>query len=186
MSKLSSITVHGRFQPPLHINHWEYVWQGFELAEHVTILITNPFQDESFEVTASWRNSQASNPFSYDERVFMFKEFFKHKNISPAQYTLRPFNIKDDAAFAELDRLAPNLVNVYSEWSAKKVSLFESQGLKVIRLNQPKFSAVSGTSIRELIQNTKDASLLPELLINAGFMQEAIPGLLKILSRRSV
>jgi hypothetical protein len=47
MNKIPDVTVHGRFQPPLHINHWGYVREGFERAKHVTVLITNPFQDEA-------------------------------------------------------------------------------------------------------------------------------------------
>jgi nicotinamide mononucleotide adenylyltransferase len=41
MNKLPAITVHGRFQPPLHINHRNHAKQGFERAEHVTVLMTN-------------------------------------------------------------------------------------------------------------------------------------------------
>ena len=40
--KLPIITVHGRFQPPFHINHWKYISTAFDLAERVRILITNP------------------------------------------------------------------------------------------------------------------------------------------------
>ncbi len=185
MSQIPEITVHGRFQPPLHINHWEYVKKGFELAHHVTVLITNPFQDESFEVAASWRNDPENNPFTYDERTLMFTQFFTAIGISSDRYTFKPFNIKEDAAFAELDSTTPNLVNVYSEWSEKKVGAFENHGLKVIRLGQSKSKPVSGTLIREIIKTTEDISLLPQLLIAAGFMQQAVPGLMEILLARN-
>ncbi len=36
------ITVHGRFQPPLHRQHWEYIEKGFSIADRLTVLITNP------------------------------------------------------------------------------------------------------------------------------------------------
>jgi nicotinamide mononucleotide adenylyltransferase len=183
--KISAITVHGRFQPPLHINHWEYVKQGFERANHVTLLITNPFNDESFDAAASWRNDPENNPFTFEERVFMFSRFFAAMGIAGDRYDIRPFNIKDDTAFAELDPSVPNLVNVYSEWSAKKVEAFQEHGLQVIRLDQAKTKPVSGTKIRGIIKASDgDRIVLERQLVEAGFMQEAVSGLLEILDKK--
>lgn len=182
---MTRITVHGRFQPPLHVNHWAYIEQGFARAEHVTVLITNPFLNEDFEATASWRNDPMNNPFSYDERIAMFGDFFTAMGIEQERYTFKPFNIKDDAAFAELSPNVPNLVNVYSEWSAKKVEAFSRHGLEVIQLNMPKSKPVSGTIIREIIAKNTDLSVLPDRLVKAGFMPQAIPGLLAVLAKRS-
>ncbi len=184
MNKIPQITVHGRFQPPLHVNHWAYIEQGFERAEHVTILITNPFLDEAFEASASWRNDPTNNPFSYEERISMFKDFFTAMNIDSQRYTFKPFNIKDDSAFAELSSNVPNLVNVYSEWSAKKVEAFSEHGLEVIRLDMPKSKPVSGTIIRKIFSNNAGLSPLPDRLVEAGFMPQAVPGLLKVLAKR--
>jgi len=184
MSKIPEITVHGRFQPPLHINHWQYIKSGFDLANHVEVLITNPFQDEGYDAAASWRNDPANNPFSYEERIWMFGQFFTRMGISPEKYGFRPFNIKEDSSFAELNPKLPNLVNVYSEWSAKKVEAFESHGLSVIRLDQPKSRPVSGTLIRQIIFEDSDRAQLPNRLIDAGFMPEAVPGLLEVLDKR--
>jgi len=184
MSKIAAITVHGRFQPPLHVNHWAYVGQGFELADHVEVLITNPFQNEAFDAAASWRNEPESNPFSYDERIRMFAQFFTAMGIDKERYAFRPFNIKDDAAFVELDPAVPNLVNVYSEWSAKKVESFKEHGLQVIKLEQAKSRPVSGTLIREIIKNNTDRTELPSSLVEAGFMPEAVPGLMSVLAER--
>jgi len=185
MSKIPEITVHGRFQPPLHINHWEYVSQGFERADHVTLLITNPFQDEAFDAAASWRNDPENNPFSYDERAYMFTKFFTAMGIEADRYEIKPFNIKDDAAFAALNKEVPNLVNVYSEWSAKKVDAFKDHGLEVIQLDQPKSKPVSGTRIREIIKaSTGNMDVLKQRLIGEGFMPEAVPGLFEVLQRK--
>lgn len=186
MKKLPEITVHGRFQPPLHINHWEYVREGFARADLVTILITNPNLDESFDKSASWRNDPNNNPFDYDERVQMFCDFFEAKNILPEQYRFIPFNIKDDKSFTKLNKRVPNLVNVYSEWSAKKADAFRSHDLEVIQLNQPKLKPVSGTYVRRIITDTKDKSQLSSLLIEAGLMPEAVPGLMRVLSTRHI
>lgn len=185
MPKLSAITVHGRFQPPLHVNHWGYIKQGFEKANHVTLLITNPFNDESFDAAASWRNDPENNPFTFGERVRMFNDFFKVMDIGLERYTIRPFNIKDPEAFKTLDPGVPNMVNVYSEWSAKKVEAFEEAGLKVIRLDQPKAVPISGTQIREIIKSHTDTpDELGKKLITAGFMPEAVPGLLAVLKNK--
>ena len=112
---LPEITVHGRFQPPIHVNHWRYIKRGFNRARHVTLLITNPFQDEAYDAAASWRNDPTNNPFTYEERVQMFESLFTNLGIPASRYTIKPFNIKDPASFKELDPAVPNLVNVYSE-----------------------------------------------------------------------
>lgn len=183
--RMPEITVHGRFQPPLHINHWEYLSRGFELADHVTLLITNPFLDEAFDAAASWRNDPENNPFTYDERSVMFGKFFTAMGISSDRYVIKPFNIKDDSAFAGLNKEVPNLVNVYSEWSAKKVDAFKDHGLEVIQLDQPKSKPVSGTRIREIIKSSDSVNdELKTQLIREGFMAEAIPGLFEVLLKK--
>jgi nicotinamide mononucleotide adenylyltransferase len=185
MTNLPEITIHGRFQPPLHINHWKYAEQGFERAEHVTILITNPFQDEAFDAAASWRNDPENNPFSYDERVYMWGCFLTAMGIGPERYAVKPFNIKDTAAFAELDPKVPNLVNIYSEWSAKKEDTFKKHGLQVIALHQEKVRPVSGTLIRQIIkEHTGNEAELETKLVEAGFMAEAVPGLFTVLRQQ--
>lgn len=184
MNKIPSITVHGRFQPPLHANHWEYIRQGFDRAERVDVLITNPHLNEAFEESASWRNDPENNPFTYDERVSMFRDFFERMKIAENRYSFRPFDIKNEASFLELDAKVPNLVNVYSEWSSKKVDLFGSHGLSVVEMSQPKHRPVSGTIVRQIISDAADQSQLSKKLIDVGFVPEAIPGLLKVLSSR--
>ena len=183
MHRYTEVTVHGRFQPPLHVNHWNYIKHGFDIADHVTILITNPFHDESYEETASWRSDPENNPFTYDHRVQLFEKFFKEKSIPSDRFDFRPFNIQDPVAFAELDPSTPNIVNVYSDWSAKKVELFKEHNLEVIQLNQEKSQPVSGTLIRQIIkEHGNDPMILEMKLLKAGFMPEAIPGLLDFLS----
>ena len=184
MNKIPEITVHGRFQPPLHVNHWNYINEGFNQAEHVTILITNPYHDEIFEETAAWRNDPDSNPFTYDERVYMFGQFFTFMGISKDRYDFQPFNIKNDTAFGRLDKSVPNLVNIYSDWSSKKVALFREHGLPVIALKQASQKPVSGTMIRSIIKGTKPLEL-KQGLETAGFMPQAIPGLISVLETRA-
>lgn len=184
----ASITAHGRFQPPLHVNHWNYLSEAFKLAANVRLLITNPFpgqSPEAHDAAAAWRTQAASNPFSYEERAFMFHKFFENMGIRKNRYTIEPFEITDPASFSVLDSKTPNLVNVYSEWSAGKVQKFRDSGLTVLQLDQPKVVDVSGTQIREIITNHKgDLKGLGLKLISAGFMPEAIPGLIEVLQSR--
>ncbi len=184
MDKLPEATVHGRFQPPLHRNHWEYIKQGFLLANHVTVLITNPDLSEAFDETASWRNDPVNNPFTYSERVQMFGQFFSRMGIGVDTYSFRKFDIKNEASFSQLAPDVPNIVNVYSPWSAKKAATFLQHGLTVVRLEQPKLQPVSGTRIREIIMSNVSKPALPEELVSAGFMPEAVPGLLEVLASR--
>lgn len=183
------ITAHGRFQPPLHINHWNYLKEAFKLADHVRILITNPYPQaapEAHDDSASWRSQPTSNPFTYEERVFMYQQFFENMGIPKQRYSIEPFDITNPESFKVLDPAVPNLVNVYSEWSAGKVQKFKANGLTVLQLDQPKTVDVSGTQIREIITGFEgDVKDLSFQLIEAGFMPEAVPGLLEVLSKRS-
>jgi nicotinamide mononucleotide adenylyltransferase len=184
----TDITAHGRFQPPLHVNHWNYLKEAFRLAEHVRLLITNPYPHEapeSSDASASWRNKADSNPFTYDERVHMFGKFFTAMGINKERYSIEPFDITEPKSFSVLDKDVPNLVNVYSEWSAGKVKKFRNHGLIVLQLDQPKEINVSGTKIRELI-NTHDGDYmeLGKKLKEVGFMPEAVPGLVEVLEHR--
>ncbi len=180
--QLPAITVHGRFQPPIHVNHWNYIQEGFARAEHVTLLITNPYQDEAFDSAAAWRNDPENNPFSYDERKYMFECLLSRLGIDQSRYDIKPFNIKDPNSFTKLDPAVPNLVNVYSEWSEKKHALFIEHGLQAIRIEQSKTKPVSGTLLREIIANNEEP--LQELgrkLVAAGLIKAALPGLLAVL-----
>src|SRR3990167_6815947 len=95
MSKLPAITVHGSFQPPLHKNHWNYISHAFELADHVQILITNPYKDEAQITENPGRNSAERNPFTYEERIEMSGMFFEKKGIAATRYSFKPFKITD-------------------------------------------------------------------------------------------
>lgn len=185
MPRIPEITIHGRFQPVLHTNHWDYVAKGFELGDHVTVLITNPFNDESFESTAVWRNDPISNPFTFDERKYMFEEFLAAKGIPKDKYDIVPFNITDPASFKKLDKDVPNLVSVYSDWSTRKVTLFRDNGLKVIAYKQERPRMASGTDLRRIIREWCGSlgDLNKELVANR-LLPEAAPALIEIIKKR--
>lgn len=182
------ITAHGRFQPVLHVNHWNYLKEAFRLSEHVRLLITNPYPQEAPEAhddSAAWRSQSHNNPFTYEERVYMFEKFFEAMGIPKNRYSIEPFDITNMESFKVLDTDTPNLVNVYSDWSASKAEKFRASGLTVMQLDQPRVVETIGNIIRELIAtHSGDLADLEPKLIAAGFMPEAVPGLLDVLERR--
>ena len=184
-----SITAHGRFQPPLHQNHWNYLREAFRLGKHVRLLITNPYAEsvpEQFDERASWRSDIVNNPFSYEEREYMFTHFFDAMNIDPSRYTIEPFDITKADSFKKLHKSTPNLVNVYSAWSQGKAEKFRDGGLMVIQLDQPKVVDTSGTILRSIILKHRGSlDSLGKKLVKAGLMPEAVPALLEVIKRRN-
>ena len=179
--KHSRLSVHGRFQPVLHLNHWNYIKYAFDSAEHVTIYITNPDRDESHEETASWRSNPENNPFSYEQREAMFHAFFSAKGVKPNRYAIKPLNIKDPKSIASIDKHSPMVVNVYSDWSAKKVELFDAAGVSTVVIRQQKIDGISGTKIRKVL--AEDGEGQDEKLLQAGIMLEALDGLKAFVNR---
>lgn len=183
--KLPIITVHGRFQPPLHANHWLYVSNGFEIAQKVKILITNPYGSEKRTVVAEHRSKAENNPFTYRQRVKIFKSFFKKQGIPKNRFTFESFDILSKIEWdKKLKKSIPNLVCTYgSPWSAEKFKNFTKAGLPTIRYNMVRPSMVSGTNIREILSKKIPKSLKKKLLIHAGYMPEAIHGLFAVIKK---
>ena len=94
--KLPMVTVHGRFQPPLHINHWNYIAPAFEIAEKVRILITNPYRKSAVVKEAVHRGKKENNPFSYSQRVKIFIKYpatCQKLNLSNFLSSQRPVHV---------------------------------------------------------------------------------------------
>lgn len=183
--KIPAITVHGRFQPPLHINHANYVLDAFERAEKVTILITNPYTSEKAVAESSHRNRLENNPFNCEERVKIFEGYFKQKGISPDRYEFRPFDITNESSWTQtLDRSVPNLVNIYGEWSKTKAERFTDAGYEVITTNNPKEVSVSGSDIREIIQEDIPEDEKRKKLAEKGYAPEALDSLFEVLKSK--
>ena len=183
--KLPVVTVHGRFQPPLHINHWNYVSPAFDLADKVTILITNPNLDESDVKETNHRNKKENNPFTYEQRVKIFQKFFEAMRIPAKRYEFKPFKITSDADWDKiLSKAVPNLVNTYGPWSRAKLEKFKVLGYKVIHSDKHKIIDVSGKNIRKILSRLLPQAELKKKLVKAGYMKEAIDGLFKVLKKK--
>ncbi len=180
--KLDKVTVHGRFQPPLHINHWNYIFPAFEIAKKVIVLITNPDLDETDVEETNHRNKKESNPFTYGQRVKIFKSFFEKTGIVKSRYQFRPFNITSEKSWAKvLDKDVPNLVNTYGPGSRAKLKKFQDLGYQVIHSSKNKAIDISGTKIRKILNLPLSPQQKKAKLIAAGFMPEATEGLFRVL-----
>ena len=184
--RIPEITVHGRFQPPLHVNHfYTYIATGFRIAEKVRILITNPNLTESNVSEAPHRNAKDSNPLTYDERVKIFKQFFKNIGIPKSRYDIKPFDITNKKTWKNtLNKDVPNLINTYGDWSKAKLSKFQDSGYKVIHSSFPKIINVSGTQIRKLLFGNMELEKKKKALLKAGLMPEALNAVLDVFMKK--
>ncbi len=178
--RIPEITVHGRFQPPLHKSHFQtYISNAFIIAEKVMILITNPYLTETDAQESPHRSKTINNPFTYEERVEIFRSLFKKLGIPETRYDFSPFEITKDKW--TLDKRVPNLVNTYGGWSNKKLKKFSDSGLKIVHSEMPRMENISGTKIREIIRTPMDDIEKKTALIEAGYMEEAIEGLFRVI-----
>ena len=185
--RIPEVTVHGRFQSSLHINHfYTYVATGFRIAKKVHFLITNPDLNE-------WDSSEGvldrvmpdNNPFTYEERIYMIKKLLKEVGVPNDRYDFTPFKITETSEWEKiLNKNIPNLVNTYGDWSKAKLAKFKEMNYKVIHSKYPKMFDVSGTKVREVLKIKYSTSEKKKRLINIGHMEEAIPSLLSVASRK--
>ncbi len=181
-----TVTIHGRFQPPIHRNHFDtYVKNAFQIAEHVKILITNPRLNETTQLEAAHRNRQENNPFTYDERVSIFTALFENLRIDKVRYSFAPFDITDVNSWdSVLDKEIPNLVNTYSPWSYKKLENFQLKGYPVVRSSLPKVTPVSGTRIRTILFSSETTENKKKELVAEGLLAEAVGPLFEIYKNK--
>ncbi len=65
-----------------------------------------------------------------------------------------------------------------------KAQTFEGEGLQVVRLSMLPVNNVSGSHIRECINKSSSTDELAQNLRRAGFMPQAISGLIRTLEMR--
>ena len=105
--------------------------------------------------------------------------------IAESQYEFKPFNITNtDTWESALDKLIPNLVNVYGEWSEVKFQKMKERGYQVIRTDTPKEKPITGTVIREILRKKLSKQELRTELTNTGYVLEAFEGLFDIINTK--
>ena len=184
--KLKIVTVHGRFQPPLHINHYHtYLKNAFKISEKVKILITNPFLNAKSTSKAIHRSNPKNNPFTYEDRIYIFTKFFNNMGIPKNRYEFYPFDITNEKTWKNnLDKAIPNYINTYGAWSKAKLKKFLENDYQVIHSNNPEIKDISGTKIREILN--QDIDNKKDKLISAGLMPEAVDAVLKIYETKII
>lgn len=159
--KIPICVIHGRFQL-LHNGHVsDLVLPAFEYAERVVIGICNPETDlTAYDKTNPHRSENRSNPFSFWDRLEMFREFLKSKNISHDRYDIVPFPINFSEKILNYSpKNADYLLTIYDDWGKKKKDELEKQQLKVVVIKEMTLGTrpKSGTEIRNLIKSNDES-----------------------------
>lgn len=184
--RFPEVTIHGRFQPPIHRNHYEtYIANAFKNADHVKILITNPYLNEPTQSEATHRNVADNNPLTYDERVYIFENLLTNLGVARERYSFAPFDITDETTWAKvLDKNVPNLVNTYSPWSQKKLDNFQKNAYIVIHSQIDKKINVSGTRIRNILFSNEPLAKRQKKLLSEGLLPQAMQPLFEVCKKK--
>lgn len=123
--------IHGRFQV-LHNDHLKYLLAGKKKCRHLVVGISNPDpthtkQDEADLV----RSSQSANPLTYYERFIMVREALREAGLALDSFSVVPFPVNfPDLYHYYVPMDATFFLTIYDQWGEKKLSMFESLGLK--------------------------------------------------------
>ena len=123
--------IHGRFQV-LHNDHLTYLLAGKKECERLVVGITNPDPSLTKQDDADVsRSDQTANPLTYYERFLMVQAALVEAGLDLEEFIIVPFPVN----FPELYRYyippeATFFLTIYDEWGEKKLSMFESFGLK--------------------------------------------------------
>jgi nicotinamide mononucleotide adenylyltransferase len=161
--------IHGRFQP-FHLDHMNYIISGLKMVDFMYIGITNP--DPTLTKTDSTdtnRSLSSSNPCTYYERLLMAQGALFDYGYKPDQFCIVPFPINiPDLWQYYVPPKATYFVSIYDEWGEKKLSLFQSNGLKTDILYRKSLEdkGICGSEVRlRIAQNNNWEELLPQSTI---------------------
>ncbi|MHC1725125.1 MAG: nicotinate-nucleotide adenylyltransferase [Syntrophobacteraceae bacterium] len=124
--------VHGRFHI-FHLDHLKYLLSAKARCKHLVVGITNP--DPTLTKTDSadpGRSSPEANPLTYFERYTIVRAVLLEAGLEDSEFSVVPFPVN----FPELYRFylpldATFYMTIYDDWGRRKLSMFESLGLKV-------------------------------------------------------
>jgi nicotinamide mononucleotide adenylyltransferase len=178
--------IHGRFQP-LHLDHMQYIISGFKKVDYMYVGITNPdpllTKNDS---TDQNRSLPKSNPCTYYERLLMIQGALFDRGYTSNQFCVVPFPINIPELWQYYVPFnATFFVSIYDEWGQKKLSLFQSNGLKTDVLYRKRLEdkRINGTEVRlRIATNNNWEELLPEAttqVIREFNIQKRIQDLLK-------
>lgn len=146
--------IHGRFQI-LHNDHLKYLMAGKARCHHLVVGITNPDPTLTGEDSTDVRRShERENPLTYYERYVMVQKALHEAGVNQTDFSIVPFPIN----FPDLYRYyipldATFFLTIYDEWGKKKLTMFQSLGLKTeILWEKPiEEKGLTGTDVRRRI-----------------------------------
>ena len=146
--------IHGRFQI-LHNDHMKYLMAGKSCCQHLVVGITNPDPTLTCSDKADpERSNPSANPMSYYERYQIIKTTLLEHGLGIQEFSVVPLPINFPDLYKYYVPLdATFFLTIYDEWGEKKLSVFESIGLKTKVLWRRPLSkkGLSGTQIRQYI-----------------------------------
>ena len=178
--------IHGRFQV-LHNDHLKYLLSGKQLCRHMVVGITNPDPSLVRSETADPNRSRlTTNPLTYYERYILIGSAMKENNISSREVSIVPLPINRPELYKYYVPMdAVFFLSIYDDWGKRKLSYFESLGLKthIIRKVPIAEKGISATDIRNfMINNQPWEHLLPRSVARL-MKQWQIPERLKKLNQ---
>jgi nicotinamide mononucleotide adenylyltransferase len=182
--KYETGVIHGRFQI-LHNDHLKYLLSGKQLCRHLVIGITNP--DPSMvrrETVDPNRSTFIANPLTYYERYVLIRSVMQENDIDLNDLSVVPLPInKPDLYQYYVPLDAVFFLSIYDDWGRKKLSYFESMGLKthVIRKVSIEEKGISAGEIRKFMMNNQPWEHLVPKSIAHLMKQWEIPERLKKL-----
>ena len=157
--------IHGRFQV-LHLDHLKYLLAGKALCRHLVVAVTNPdptlVKDDE---TDPQRSDPLANPLTYFERYVLVRAVLAEAGIPLEEFSVVPLPIN----FPELYRYyvpleAVFFLTIYDDWGRRKLSQFQSLGLKTrILWERPiQEKGITGQEVRRrMIEGADWEELLP-------------------------
>jgi nicotinamide mononucleotide adenylyltransferase len=176
--------IHGRFQV-FHNDHLKYLLSGKRLCRHIIVGITNPDPSLVRQETADPNRSRLeTNPLTYYERYILIHSAMQENDIRFSELSVVPLPINRPELYKYYVPLdAVFFLSIYDDWGKKKLSYFESLGLKthVIRKVSIEEKGISASDIRNfMINNQPWEHLLPRSVVRL-MKQWQIPERLKKL-----
>lgn len=123
--------IHGRFQI-VHNDHVKYLLAGKARCDFLFVGITNPDPSHTKKDAAGGNRSEPfANPLTYFERFLMVRSALLAEGVAHDEFAIVPFPINFPELYGYYVPLdATFYLTIYDEWGEKKLSLFESLGLK--------------------------------------------------------
>jgi len=179
--------VHGRFQL-FHRDHLVYVEAARARCQHLVIGITNPDPTLTrFDPADPGRSDRTRNPLTFYERYRVIKHALETEGWHSAHFSLVPLPINFPELYQYYVPLdATFFLTIYDDWGERKLSMFQSLGLKVEILWRRPLAAkgLTGTQVRQVMVASGNwqelvppgaAAMLAQLGIPARLRRQAQP-----------